>query len=206
MKEERAAVVTKIQGMYQQTETTVTSLLNVAETSANSIFDAGSERARVDFENYVDREMTAYKRRRYSGFWGGLRWAKDKLFGMPDGVNKFYKDGRQRYLNHMDEVITQVARVITTNLNAAKQAIKNGKKQIADYVSGLQGSLKNVGAEAAESIQDKFDTLEQTVNDKREQLVDGLARKYVANLKKLDDRINELKKRTKVWLQKRSGY
>lgn len=201
----RAEVVAKIQDMYQQTEATVNALLTTAETSANSIFDAGSEKARVDFENYVDNEMRAYKRRRYSGFWGGLRWGKDKLFGMPDGVNKFYTVGRQRYLDHMNIVISKVAQVITTSLNAAKQAIKNGKNQIAEYVSGLQGSLKNVGKEAAENIQDKFDSLEQTVNDKREQLIDGLARKYVDNLKKLDDRITELKEANKGLVAKAIG-
>ena len=203
--QERAAVVVKIQSIYQLTEATVTLLLTSAETVANSIFDTGNEKARKDFENYVDSEMRAYKQRRYSGFWGGLRWGKDKLFGMPKGVNKFYTVGRQRYLDQMEIIITQVAQVITTNLNAAKQTIKNGKKQIAEYVSTLQGSLKNVGKEAAENIQDKFDSLEQSVNDKREQLVDGLAKKYVDNLKKLDDRITELKDANKGLIDKAIG-
>lgn len=203
--QERAAVVVKIQSIYQLTEATVTLLLTSAETVANSIFDTGNEKARKDFENYVDSEMRAYKQRRYSGFWGGLRWGKDKLFGMPKGVNKFYTVGRQRYLDQMEIIITQVAQVITTNLNAAKQTIKTGKKQIAEYVSTLQGSLKNVGKEAAENIQDKFDSLEQSVNDKREQLVDGLAKKYVDNLKKLDDRITELKDANKGLIDKAIG-
>ncbi len=201
----RAEVILKIQAMYHKTEDTVTNLLTNAETLANTIFDTGSEKARIDFETYVDREMTAYKHKRYSGFWGGLRWGKDKLFGMPGGVNKFYVAGRQRYLEQMDQVITHVAHVITTNLNSAKLAIKNGKKQIAGYVSGLKGSLKNVGAEAAENIQDKFDSLEQTVNDKKDQLVDGLARKYVDNLKKIDDRITELKQANKGLVDKAIG-
>ena len=202
---ERAAVVKKIESMYQNTETVVNTLLTVAETTANTIFDTGSEKARQDFETYVDGEMRAYKRKRYSGFWGGLHWAKDKLVGMPDAVNKFYVTGRERYLAQMNTVITQVANVVTTNLNAAKQAIKNGKKEIANYVNELEGSLQNVGKEAAESIQDKFDALVQTVNDKRDQLIDGLAQKYVANLKKLDDRITELKEANKGLVQKAIG-
>ena len=32
-------------------------------------------------------KMDAYKDDRYSGLFGGARWLKDKLFGMPDEVN-----------------------------------------------------------------------------------------------------------------------
>ena len=51
--------------------------------------------------------MSAYKKDRYSGWLGGLRWAKDKLLGMPDKVNEFYVAGRELYLKQMDGVITQ---------------------------------------------------------------------------------------------------
>ena len=40
--------------------------------------------------------MDAYKDDRYSGFLGGARWLKDKLFGMPDEVNVFYSRGPDR--------------------------------------------------------------------------------------------------------------
>ena len=204
--QERAAVVLKIEGMYQTTETLVNGFLDAAEKGANAIFDSGSEAARLAFEAYVDEQMRAYKLKRYSGFWGGLRWAKDKLFGMPDGVNKFYSDGREMYLKRMEGIISAVAKIVTLNLNLAKTAIKTGKKQISDYVDTLKGSLKNVGKEAAESIQEKFEALEQSVDDKRSQLIDGLAQKYVDNLKKLDDRINALKEANKGLVQKAIGF
>ena len=47
------------------------------------------------FEAYVTQKMSAYKADRYSGWLGGLRWAKDKLVGMPDEVNRFYEAGRE---------------------------------------------------------------------------------------------------------------
>lgn len=203
---ERANVSIKIEGIYKSAEEKVTIALAAADTEANRIFDEGAEAARVQFENYVDVKMLEYKRRRYSGFWGGLRWAKDKLFGMPDEVNRFYSDGRELYLKKMDEVITEVANVVTTKLNEAKQAITNGKKEIDEYVSTLPKNLKDVGKEAAESIQDKFDALEQSVNDKRDGLIDGLAKKYVENVKKLDDRIGELKEANKGLVDKAIGF
>lgn len=204
--ERRAAVVKEIEDKYLAAEAKVTKALGEADTEANRLFDEGSETARREFENYVDDKMKAYKRRRYSGFWGGLRWAKDKLFGMPDEVNAFYTTGRQLYLNKMDMVITQIANVVTTKLNEARQAITEGKKEIDDYVKQLPKDLEAVGKEAASSIQDKFDALEQSVQDKRDQLIDGLAKKYVDNVKKLDERITEMKEANQGLIDKAIGY
>jgi len=164
----RAGVAKQIETLYAAAEEKVKKALDDADKESNRIFDEGSEAARKEFENYVDGKMRAYKEDRYSGFWGGLSWLEDKLFGMPDEVNVFYTDGRQMYLDKMDQVITQVANYVTAKLNEAKQAIKDGKKQIDDYVNTLPENLADVGKQAASDIQDKFDSLEQSVNDKKD--------------------------------------
>ena len=51
-------------------------------------------------EAYVAAKMSAFKEDRYGGWLGGLRWAKDKLLGMPEKVNAFYVAGRELYLKH----------------------------------------------------------------------------------------------------------
>ncbi|PSR52324.1 hypothetical protein AHMF7605_01700 [Adhaeribacter arboris] len=204
--ERRAAVAKEIEAKYAATEEKVKKALEAADTESNQLFEAGSEAARKEFEDYVAERMSAYKRRRYSGFWGGLRWAKDKIFGMPDEVNAFYTQGRQLYLNKMDQVITQVAHTVTTKLNEAKQAITDGKKAIDEYVSQLPKDLVEVGKEAASTIQDKFEALEQSVNDKRDELIEGLAKKYVDNVKKLDDRITEMKEANQGLIDKAIGF
>lgn len=189
----RAEVVAEIGRKFDAAKKAVDAALEAADTEANRIFDQGAEAARALFEDHVDMEMRAYKRRRYSGFWGGLRWAKDKLFGMPKAVNVFYVEGRRKYLEKMDRVIRAVALSVATNLGKAKQAITTGRAEIKAYVATLDNDLKTVGQEASENISDKFDALEQAVADKRESLKEGLAKKYVDNLKQLDDRIEELK-------------
>lgn len=204
--ETRATIAKAIEDLYTKAEEKVNTALTAADTESNKIFDEGSEAARIAFENYVDDKMRAYKRRRYSGFWGGLKWAKDKIFGMPDEVNKFYVDGRKLYLDKMDLVITQVADTVTLKLNEAKQAITDGKKEIDQFVSDLPKNQQDIGKEAASNIQDKFDSLEQSVNDKRNDLIDGLAKKYVDNVKQLDERINELKEANKGLIDKAIGF
>jgi hypothetical protein len=202
----RANVAATIESKYLVAEALVTKVLDEADKESNRIFDEGSEAAKNEFENDVDRKMSAYKRERYSGFWGGLSWLEDKLFGMPDEVNVFYSDGRQKYLDRMDQVITRVANYVTSKLNDAKQAIKNAKKDIDDYVHKLPKDLADVGKQAASDIQDKFDSLEQNVNDKKDQLIEGLAKKYVDNVKKIDDRIGEMKEANAGLVDKAIGF
>jgi hypothetical protein len=202
----RAGVAQQIEALYAAAEEKVKKALDDADKESTRIFDEGSEAARKEFENYVDRKMTAYKQERYSGFWGGLSSLEDKIFGMPDEVNVFYTDGRQMYLDKMDQVITQVANYVTAKLNEAKRAIKDGKKQIDDYVNTLPENLADVGKQAASDIQDKFDSLEQSVNDKKDQLIEGLAKKYVDNVKKIDDRISEMKEANAGLIDKAIGF
>ena len=112
--------------------------------------------------------MSAYKKDRYSGWLGGLRWAKDKLLGMPDKVNEFYEAGRELYLKQMDGVISRVADIVGNDLTAAKKRIAAGKAEIASYVKSLPADLQKVGSEASQEIGEKFEQLENDVNAKQE--------------------------------------
>ncbi len=201
----RAKVADDINKKYLLTEKAVNDFLTQAETLSNGIFEQGAEDARKLFEDYADKKMRAYKAERYSGWLGGGRWLKDKFFDLPGEVNVFYEDGKKLYLDKMDKVLTDVANIVAEKLNNAKKAITDGKKEIDDYVKKLPDDVADVGKEAAELIGDKFQSLEQNVNDKGHQLIDSFAKKYVDNLKKLDDRIHELKEANKGLISKAIG-
>ena len=149
--------------------------------------------------------MSAYKKDRYGGWLGGLRWAKDKLVGMPAKVNEFYEAGRELYLKQMDTVISRVADIVGNDLMAAKKRIAAGKTEIASYVKSLPAGLQKVGAEASKEIADKFEQLEDDVNSKQEAVVDTLASKYVEARKGLDERIEELQAENKGLVDKAIG-
>ncbi len=74
----------------------MTGILTGLDGKVESAFTSGEESARKQFEDYVGAKMEAYKDDRYSGWLGGARWLKDKLFGMPDEVNVFYSAGPRR--------------------------------------------------------------------------------------------------------------
>ena len=104
----RAEVTAKIQGIFAATEADVKKILDGIDPKVEAAFEQGrGDGARAAFEAYVAAKMSAYKEDRYSGWLGGLRWAKDKLLGMPDKVNEFYEAGRELYLKQMDGVISQ---------------------------------------------------------------------------------------------------
>ena len=89
----RAEVTAKIQGIFAATEKDVKAILDGLDPKVDAAFTDGETKARQAFETYVDTKMRAYKKDRYGGWLGGLRWAKDKLLGMPEKVNEVYEEG-----------------------------------------------------------------------------------------------------------------
>ncbi|MEE6166061.1 MULTISPECIES: phage tail protein [unclassified Mycolicibacterium] len=201
----RAEVTAKVQAIFAATEADVKRILDGIDPKVEKAFEEGEASARKSFETFVAAKMAAYKADRYSGWLGGLRWAKDKLLGMPDAVNRFYEAGRELYLKQMDTVISRVADIVGNDLTAAKKRIAAGRTEIASYVKSLPANLQKVGAEASKEINDKFEQLESDVNSKQDALVDTLATKYVEARKGLDDRIEELQAENKGLVDKAIG-
>ena len=193
----RAEVTAKIQQIFAATEADVKTILDGIDPKVEAAFSQGESAARSAFESFVAAKMSAYKEDRYSGWLGGLRWAKDKLLGMPNKVNEFYEAGRELYLRQMDGVISRVANIVGGDLAAAKKRIAVGRADIAAYVKSLPADLRKVGSDASQEIGGKFEQLENDVNAKQEAVVDGLATKYVEARKGLDDRIEELQAENK---------
>lgn len=201
----RAQVTAEIEKIFTATESAVKAILDGIDPKVEKEFNEGEAFARSSFETFVAAKMAAYKRDRYGGVFGGARWASDKLFGMPDAVNRFYVDGRALYLREMDRTITRIANIVGDDLTAAKTRITKGRNDIAVYVKGLPKDLKKVGADAAKEIGSRFSELESTVDAKATALVDTLATKYVAARKGLDERIEALQAANKGLVDKAIG-
>ncbi|MGF2014943.1 eCIS core domain-containing protein [Nostoc sp. DedVER01b] len=198
----RAKVAGDINKIYDNTKAKVEKTLSELDGQVIQAFDTGAAEAKKAFEDYVGKRMDDYKSDRYSGFWGPAKWLKDKLFGMPSEVNAFYEDGRKLYINQMDGVINKVVAIISKGLTQAKAEIASGKQEIQNYVNKLPQDLKGVGQQAAADIESKFEELQQSVDDKQDQLIDTLAQKYKENLDAVDARIEEMKAANKGLVQK----
>ena len=194
----RAKVAGDIQGIYGKTKTDVEARLTKLDTDVNSTFDAGVTGAMQHFENTMKTRFDAYYDDRYSTpLIGQAKWLKDKLMGPPAAVNAFYEEGKRGFETEMRGVLNRVADVVEKGMNEALARIETGKKQIQDYVKGLDPALQKVGIEAAAGIQDQFAELENGVNEKQNQLIESLADKYKSSLDTLNTRIDAMKEANK---------
>lgn len=189
----REEIASDIQQIYDETKQSVNDRLTQLEQEVYRTFDQGAEEARALFENYVADRMRAYKAERYSGPRGWGRWVRDRFRPLPPEVSEFYVEGRKAYLRAMDSVIDRVADVVETGLVETTERIAEGRRKISEYVENLPESLKAVGQEAASNIQSEFNELEQTVENKKGELIDSLAHKYNEKIQQIDARIEELK-------------
>ena len=194
--QKRKEIADRINSIYNSSKTDVDTILNNLDKTVASRFDAGSKEAKKAFEEHVDKKMKAYKEKRYGGSW--LSWKNikrvgDAIVGLPKEVNAFFVSGKQEYIKTMDRYIDEIAGHVTTQLNAAKARIAKGKKEVQTYVNSLSPSLRKIGKEAIADIQSKFNALEESVNSKKDALIDVLAKKYADNIAGIDARIEELK-------------
>ncbi|GGG26311.1 hypothetical protein GCM10011344_28770 [Dokdonia pacifica] len=192
----RKRIADAINGKYEVTKSKVDAILDQLDTDVAKEFVKGSNVAKKAFEDHIETKMTAYKKERYGDSifsFKQFRRVGDFFVGLPEEVNEFFVTGREVYIATMDGYIETIANMVATKLNLAKQEIANGKKEVQAYVNSLSPSLRKLGKEAASAIEDKFDSLEQTVNDKKDTLIEALAEQYAANVEGIDARIEELK-------------
>jgi len=193
---ERAKVAENINGIYNTTKTDVENILQSLDGDVTTKFDNASSRAKNIFEDYVKRKMDAWEQERYGEFYEITKYDErisDAWHGLPPEVNQFFVDGKQKYIDEMDTALTDIAELVASKLNEAKERIAQGRQEIQDYVTGLPQSLQQYGQEAAQGIQQKFDELEQSVESKQDELIDSLAQRYRDSLQEVNTRIEEMK-------------
>ncbi|WP_457515903.1 phage tail protein [Streptomyces sp. TE33382] len=198
----RAEVTAKLQKVYDGTKKDVETTLSDLDKKVDTAFTSGEKAARDAFTADHKRRMKKYKDKRYSGIGAGVKWAKDKLMGMPKEANNLYQEARKLYVSQMQTVISAVADLIGTELGRAKARIAKGRTELKAEVDKLPADLKQFGEEAAKDFAGKFEDLEATVNEKSEQLVQDLANKYTAALNKIDEEIKKLQEANKGLIDK----
>ena len=101
----------------------------------------------------VKKRISDYKNRRYSGWEGGLLWAKDKIFNLPKEADQEYVAARLKYESDMAALIGRVADTIGIKLTEAKDRIAKGRADIKAYVDSKPKNLQKVAQERRRSLQ-----------------------------------------------------
>ncbi|MFE9006389.1 hypothetical protein ACFYOY_30330 [Streptomyces sp. NPDC007875] len=198
----REEVTAKLQKVFDATQKDVEGILNSLDGKVDKQFEEGEKKARDAFNTDQKRRMKEYKDKRYGGFWGPAKWAKDKIAGMPEEANQLFQESRKLYVRLMQGVISSIADTIGTELGRAKARIAKGRAELKAEVDKLPADLKKYGQDAAKDFAGKFDDLESEVNDKSKQLVQTLAQKYTQALNAVDEEIKKLQEANKGLVQK----
>ncbi|MGA3489240.1 hypothetical protein ACK8GG_14650 [Micromonosporaceae bacterium DT55] len=193
----RAKVTAVLQKVFDTTKKDVEGILSGLDKKVDAAFTKGEKAARDAFTADHKRRMKTYKDKRYSGPLGGARWLKDKFAGLPAEANQIFTAARQGYVTRMQQVISGVADIISTELDRAKKRIAAGRNQLQAAVRKLPADLQAIGRQAAGQFTAKFDQLVDSVDAKGKQLVQTLASKYNEALKAVDAEINAEKEKNR---------
>lgn len=198
----RLEVATRVEGIYDKTKTDVKGIFADLDKKVDSSFDGGEKGARDEFDTKLQKDFKAWKKDRYGGFTGKFKWAKDKLMGLPKEVNDIFGAARDFYVMRMDKVIKNVAKVVTSGLNAATKRIAAGREEVHTYVNSLPVDLRKVGTEAEKAIAGRFSQLDEDVAAKGDELVAEVSRRYTEAANAVDSEIEKMKEKNRGLWQK----
>ena len=200
---ERKRVAADIEAIYGRTRQAVEGRLAGLDQEVNARFDQGVEQAMRAMTAHIDRRMDDWKFDRYVKWpWGPARWLKDKLMGLPDEVNVFYDEGRKIFTAELDRVIVGIANLVENRLQQAKDDVTRGQQEIHAYVERLPKNLKEVGQAAEKDMGDRFAELRQGIDDKKNDLAQGLAQRYQAAMEQANQKLKEMQEENKGLLRR----
>jgi hypothetical protein len=195
LEKKREEVASKINGIYTKAQSNVKKKLADLETQSMKRFDDGNAKAAKEFEDRVNSELNAFKAKRYSGFWGDLKRAKDWLLGMDDlpEVKAIFDRNRASFVNTINKLVEDISADNKRVIQECKDELANAKNEIREYVDKLGPGLKDIGQNAAKEMNAKLAELDQFINQKEQELQQKLKDKQQAAIKAIDEKIEKMK-------------
>ncbi len=196
--EKRIEIANNLQRIYNGTKEKVTKILNDLETAVVNDFDTAANAANAVFERNVRRRL-----KDHYGWTTVDDTVGDFLRGsLSPEIGKIFREEKKTFMDAMNVSINSIATKVEKELNAAIQAIDDGKKEIDTYWNSLTPETQKIGEDAKKDISDKFGELEQSVHDKHDELVEKLGDRYVKNIEKLQETFDKIKAENQGWLSK----
>lgn len=178
---------------FNTAKATVDKRLETLDTTVNAMFDQGTDAALNSMKSYVEDALFKYKLERYLLMPGGsLLWIKDQILDLPPEVNRFYETGRKLFTSAMDALAVKVANLVERELAAAKNDVAQAQGKIAAAQAALSPGVRARGAQLTAEYADKFGELKSGIDDKKQQLAEGLAQKYKEAFDKADEALKAI--------------
>jgi Domain of unknown function (DUF4157)/A nuclease family of the HNH/ENDO VII superfamily with conserved AHH len=195
IEKQRDEVASKINGIYRSAQDKVKKKLTDLEKNSMKRFDEGNNKATKKFEDNVKREINAYKKKRYSGWFGWTKKAKDWILGMDKlpKVKAIFESNRTTFVNTINKLVENITTDNKRVVQECKDELANARVEIKEFVDKLGPALKDIGKKAAEEMNNKLDDLDQFVAKKEQELQYKLKDKQQAAIKTIDEKIEKMK-------------
>ena len=186
---ERRRVTATIEGIKTRTRTDVETILREMETEAARIFGEGLTAAEKAYRDTFEEAKGGV------GTWL-TTWGDDWEELIEDSL----ATARREYLRHVNVAIDRVADCVDAKLAAAKRRVAEGLAEAQVFVAGLDLSLQAFGAETLASVSTEFDAMTQSIDARKDALVESLTNQYKASYERMSAMEEELRNANKsLW-------
>jgi hypothetical protein len=190
----------EIDKTYAKTKKSVDDHLATMKKDVFETFDSESKAALSAFENGV---VAAEKRWNDKSFFDRLGQRIDKVFNkIPTELDMELGAIRNRFIAEMSRIVRKVAEIAARELKAAKQAVKDGRAEKDKAIASLGKNQGDLKAQLEAEFGGKFDELEGSIKTARDEMVEGVAKRYTDNVAATDKQLQEVKDRNKGWVEK----
>lgn len=192
-KTEKEKIYGEFEKIYNDTKKTVTDSLEKLSDDVDKKFSSEAESAQKSFEKNVEDGL---------GDIYGWTVVDDWLFGEDtEAIERLFRKEKSKFISKMDTVLDDISVIISDGLNAALDAIAEGKRLSKEKFDSLDESQKKLAEDAFSDFNDQYSDLEDTVYEKQEELAKGLAKSYKENVDSLRGKFDEIKEKVSAgWI------
>lgn len=203
IEKDRERVSTHINSLYENARNTVTEKLEHLSTSSLQEFQQAQEVATREFEDNVDKRIRAFKKKRYKGWRGKLRWLKDLFKGIAhlDEVKEILDSEKAAFVEKIDTAITGIMERSKETIDECKLIVSNTRAEIDEYIETLKGSLQWYANTLRDEVFGKLDLLDYKITVKEDELRNELEAAKQEAIEAIEKIIADLKKKMRGLLE-----
>lgn len=185
----RQRITETIDRIKNQTRADVEQILLGMETEASRLFGDGLAAAEKAYDQAFEEAKG-----------DALTWLSNWGDAWRQHIATALRKARDEYLLQVDLAIDKVAECVDRNLAAAKKRVVDGQRAVKDYVEGLDASVRSFGEEALAKVSSEFSAMADTIDSRKNALIDNLTNQYKASYERMSAREEDLRNANKsLW-------
>ena len=185
----RQEITNRIASIKNKTKVQVDAVLKQIDDEAPEIFGSGLAEAEKAYDAAFEEAKGGI------GTWlttWGSSWDRH--------IKKALATARAEYMRLVDIAIDEVANLIDQKLSEAKECVAAGRREVDQFVDGLDEHLKQTGKAARDAVSGDFDAMTAQIDEHRDALISKLAQQYKESYERMSAREEELREANKsLW-------